>query len=321
MRQTANNRRVTEPTPRRSPRDVGPPPIPDARFPIRLVALDLDGTLIDDDGPLRERTRRAVAATIAMGVPVVLATGRMVTSARPFADGLGLRTPIIGYQGGLVREPPLPGRSTGRLLVHRALPAEAARAAIVWCVENGFRPHINHLERFIVAADDPNAEDYSKFLGARAEIVPDLARWVRHPVTKVIAVGEAGRPEAFLDAARATLGDRVEVTVSHPQFIEFLAPGTSKGRAVRWFARRSGVAMEHVMAVGDQHNDTSMLAAVGHGVAMAGAPADVIAAARYVAPPVADEGAAQILEALVLAGADAPRNAERFRIAGERPTR
>lgn len=321
MRRTDNSRRVTDRTLRRRPWDVGPPPVPEARFPIRLVALDLDGTLIEDDGPLRERTRRAVAATVAMGVPVVIATGRMVTSALPFAVGLGLRTPIIGYQGGLIREPPLSGRSTGRLLVHRALPAEAARAAIAWCIENGFRPHINHLERFIVAVDDPNAEDYSKFLGARAEVVPDLERWVCHPVTKVIAVGEAGRPEALLDAARAALGGRVEVTVSHPQFIEFLAPGTSKGRAVRWYARRSGVAMEHVMTVGDQHNDTSMLGAVGHGVAMAGAPADVIAAARYVAPPVAEEGAAQVLEALVLAGADAPRNAGRFRIAGERLAR
>jgi hydroxymethylpyrimidine pyrophosphatase-like HAD family hydrolase len=64
-----------------------------------------------------------------------------------------------------------------------------------------------------------------------------------------------------------------------------------------------------------------MLAAVGHGVAMAGAPADVIAAARYVAPPVAEEGAAQILEALVLADGDAPRNAARFRIGAERPVR
>ena len=291
------------------------------RFPIRLVALDLDGTLIEDDGPLRERTRRAVAATRAMGIPVIIATGRMVTSVRPFAEALGLESPIIGYQGGLIRELPAPGRSLGRLLVHTPLPADAARAAIAWCTANGFRPHINHLERFIVAVDDPNVEDYSKFLGARAEIVPDVGRWVRHPVTKVIAVGESGRPEAMLDAARAALGGRVEVTVSHPKFLEFLAPGVSKGRAVRWFARRAGVAPEHVMAIGDQHNDSSMLAAVGHGVAMAGAPADVLAAARYVAPPVSEEGAAQVIEELVLAGVNAARNAERFLLGAQRPTR
>ncbi|HEX7471666.1 MAG TPA: Cof-type HAD-IIB family hydrolase [Candidatus Limnocylindrales bacterium] len=291
---------------------------PDARFPIRLVALDLDGTLIEDDGPIRERTRRAVAATVALGVPVIIATGRMPTSVRPFVEALGLRTPIIGYQGGLVREVPAEGRRLGRMLFHRAMAADVARAAIEWCDANGFRPHINHLERFIVGIDDPNVEDYSKFLGARAEIVPDVARWVRHPVTKVIAVAEAGRPEAFLEGVRELFAGRAEVTVSHPQFIEFLAPGVSKGRAVRWFARRSGVAMDQVLAIGDQHNDTSMLAVAGHGVAMPSAPEDVRAAARYVAPPVEDEGAAQMLEELVLAGVDAPRNAERFLIAGER---
>jgi hypothetical protein len=287
---------------------------PEARFPIRLVALDLDGTLIDNDGPIRERTRRAVADTVALGVPVVIATGRMATSARPFVEALGLETPIIGYQGGLVREMPAVGRRLGRLLFHRPLAADAARAAIEWCEANGLRPHVNHLERFIVAADDPNVEDYSRFLGARAEIVPDMAGWVRHPVTKVIAVGETGRPEALLDGVRALFAGRAEVTVSHPQFIEFLAPGVSKGRAVRWFARRSGVGLEQVLAIGDQHNDTSMLAIVGHGVAMGGAPDDVRAASRYMAPSVAEEGAAQILENLVLAGAAAPRNAERFRI-------
>jgi hypothetical protein len=290
------------------------PTRPEARFPIRLVALDLDGTLIEDDGPIRERTRNAVAAVGALGVPVVIATGRMASSVRPFVDTLGLQTPIISYQGGLVRDAAPPGR-LGRLLFHRPLATDAARAAIEWCTANGFRPHVNHLERFIVAADDPNVEDYSKFLGARAEVVPDMAHWIRHPVTKVIAVGESGRPEELLEDARARFAGRADVTVSHPQFIEFVAPGVSKGRAVRWYARRSGVPLEQVLAIGDQHNDTSMLAVVGHGVAMAGAPDHVRAVSRYAAPGVEEEGAAQMLEALVLAGPDAPRNAERYRIA------
>jgi Cof subfamily protein (haloacid dehalogenase superfamily) len=291
------------------------PERPEARFPVRLVALDLDGTLIENDGPIRERTRAAVAAVVALGVPVVIATGRMATSVRPYVDALGLQTPIISYQGGLVRDAAPAGR-LGRLLFHRALAADAAREAIEWCTTNGFRPHVNHLERFIVAADDPNVEDYSKFLGARAEVVPDMAAWVRHPVTKVIAVGEWGRPEASLEGAQALFAGRADVTVSHPEFIEFVAPGVSKGRAVRWFAHRNRVPIEQVLAIGDQHNDTSMLSIVGHGVAMRGAPDDVRASSVYEAPGIEDEGAAQVLEALVLAGTDAPRNAERFRIVG-----
>jgi hypothetical protein len=94
---------------------------------------------------------------------------------------------------------------------------------------------------------------------------------------------------------------RADVTISHPRFMEIVAPGVSKGRAVRWLARRHGIPLEQVMAIGDQRNDLEMIAAVGHGVAMAGAPAEVIAAARYVAPPIEEEGAAQMIERLVLA--------------------
>ena len=94
---------------------------------------------------------------------------------------------------------------------------------------------------------------------------------------------------------------RADVTVSHPQFLEFVAPGVSKGRAVRWLARRLGVPLGAVLAIGDQWNDLEMLAEVGHGAAMPTAPAEVQAVARYVAPPLAEEGVARMIEALVLA--------------------
>lgn len=270
------------------------------RFPIRLLVLDLDGTLIGEDLLLGERTRRAIAAATLRGVSVSLATGRMASSAAPFAASLGLVGPLIAYQGALVREIPREGRRIGKLIFHRPLPAAAARAAIAWSFENGFEPHINHLERFVIPADDPRAEDYSAFLGAPAELVPDLAAWVRHPVSKVLAVSQDGGPLRLLDAARREFGGSAEVTVSHPEFIEFVAPGVSKGRALRWLARRLGVPLEQTMAIGDQFNDLEMIAAAGHGVAMPSAPPEVQAVARYVAPPVAEEGAAAMIERLVL---------------------
>ena len=88
---------------------------------------------------------------------------------------------------------------------------------------------------------------------------------------------------------------------AHPRFLEFVALGVSKGAAVRWMARRSGLALSRTLAIGDQLNDLEMLSAVGHGVAMPSAPAAVLAAARYVAPPLAEEGAAEMIERLALA--------------------
>jgi Cof subfamily protein (haloacid dehalogenase superfamily) len=290
--------------------------VTDPRFPIRFLALDLDGTLVEPDLVLRPKIRAAILDAVERGVRVVIATGRMSTSAQPFARELGLTDPIVGYQGALVRAMPGPGGGIGRMLYHRPLAAAVARETIRWTRERGFAPHINHLERFIMPAGDPRTDDYSTFLGARAEVVPDLERWVRHPVSKVLAVGDDGRPLEVLAAARAHFAGLAEVTVSHPQFLEFLAPGVSKGRAVRNLARRFGIPLEQTLAMGDQFNDFEMIAIAGHGVAMPSAPPAVQAAARYVAPPLEDEGAAEVIRALVLGGRESARNVGSLRPGG-----
>lgn len=102
-------------------------------------------------------------------------------------------------------------------------------------------------------------------------------------------------------------------------FLEFLAPGVNKGRAVRYLARRLGVELRDVLAIGDQRNDIEMLAEVGIGVAMADAPDEVRAVARLVAPPLGEEGAAQVLEELVLGAGRPSAGAARPRAGAERP--
>jgi hydroxymethylpyrimidine pyrophosphatase-like HAD family hydrolase len=184
--------------------------------------------------------------------------------------------------------------------VHTPLPAEAARLILSWTRAHGLDPHINHLERFILRADDPRADDYSAFMGARAELVPDLVEAIDHPVTKVLAVGEPPLPVEVAPFARAEFAGLADVTISHPRFLEFVAPGVSKGRAVRWLARRLRIPLSATLAIGDQWNDLEMLAEVGHGTAMPSAPAEVRAAARYVAPPLDKDGAARMIEDLVL---------------------
>lgn len=286
---------------------------PEPVFPIRLVALDIDGTLVGEDLILRDRTREAVRALVERRIGVSLVTGRMATSAMRFARELGIAGPLIAYQGALVREAPARDDRVGRLLRHRPLAAAAARDAIAWTRSIGLDPHLNHLERFVIRADDPRAEDYSSFLGGRAELVADLAGWVRRPVSKVIAVADADIDPMVLAAARHRFAGRAEVTISHPRFLEFLAPGVTKGAAVGWLARRAGVPLANVLAIGDQFNDLEMISLVGHGAAMPDAPEAVRAAGRYVAPPLAEQGAAQLIEELVLAGpAAAARASKRY---------
>jgi len=300
-----------------TPTTASPPARPKPGFPIELIALDLDGTLIGEDLVLGQRTLEAIAAARKRGIAVSIVTGRMTSSALPFARALGLVDPIVAYQGALVRALPPPSHDPrlGRILAHRPLAAAAARDVIGWAKSVGLEPHVNHLERFIIQADDPRAEDYSSWLGARADVVPDLRAWLSHPISKVISVAAADDPipESVLAEGRRRFAGRAAVTISHPRFLEFLAPGVSKLVGVRHLARRARVPLGRVLAIGDQFNDVEMIAGVGHGAAMRSAPAAVRVAARYIAPPVSEEGAAQLIEQLVLASPEtAARNAARL---------
>jgi Cof subfamily protein (haloacid dehalogenase superfamily) len=275
---------------------------PDPILPIELIALDIDGTLVGDELEIGPHTRAAVRAARRNGVVVSLVTGRMVSSALRFARELELDAPIVGYQGAIIRAMPAAGsKRLGRLFVHTPLRADVAREIVSWTRSVGLDPHLNHLERFIVRSDDPRADDYSAFMGSDADLAQDLLASIRHGVSKVMAAGEPPLPVDLLASARERFAGRADVTVSHPRFIEFVAPGVSKGRGVRWLARRHGIKLGAVLAVGDQWNDLEMLLEVGHGAAMPTAPVEVLDAARYIARPLAEEGVASLIESLVLA--------------------
>jgi Cof subfamily protein (haloacid dehalogenase superfamily) len=275
--------------------------MPEPALPIRLIALDIDGTLVGEDQVIGDRTAAAIAEATRRGIAVSLVTGRMATSALPFAQALGLTGPIVAQQGAMIRSmPEAESTRPGKLLFHRPLSPEATIDIVRWCFERELIPHFNHLEWMIVGADEERMEEYRRFVGDRLRIVPDIRARAASPVTKVVAIGEGDHSIDVLDEGRAYFAGRAEVTLSHPRFLEFLAPGVSKGLGVRWLARRLRVPLAQCMAVGDQYNDLEMISEVGHGVAMPSAPAAVQAAARYVAPPVAEEGAAQMIEKIAL---------------------
>lgn len=271
--------------------------------PIRLLVMDLDGTLLPRDQRLSPRTIEAVRGAVGRGIVVSIATGRMAMSLLPYARELGLREPLIALGGAAIHAPAGDGMDRpGRLLRHRPLAPGAAREAVRWCLANGLRPHLNNIGRMIMAEDDPNAEDYSWTYGGRPLVVPDLVTWITRPVSKVIAVGPPGLPAAIVADARRRFAGRAHATVSHPEFLEFFAPEVSKGGALRWLARRRGIPLVSAMAIGDQLNDLEMIEAAGFGVAMPHGPAELRSAARLVAPPLDEDGAAQVIEALLLGG-------------------
>ncbi|HET6314428.1 MAG TPA: Cof-type HAD-IIB family hydrolase [Chloroflexia bacterium] len=268
---------------------------------VKLLALDLDGTLFTDDLVISVRTREAIRATQARGVLVTLATGRMFTSARKIAGDLGIDAPLICYQGALVQH-----SGTGEVLYHKTVPLALTHEIITATASRGLHLNVYLDDRLYVAHMTEGALFYSQInYGLELNQVGDLHSWLdaqggREP-TKLVIVTPQEQTDAVLAEFTAEYGERLQVTKSHPRFTEFTNIECSKGRALAFLAAQVGVGREEVMAIGDGHNDLDMLAWAGYGLAMPTAPQAVLDVAHSICLPLHADGAAEAIERLILA--------------------
>ncbi len=267
---------------------------------IRLVAIDLDGTLFGEDLTISPANRAAIAAVQARGVRVTLATGRMFRSTRPYAQELGLTTALICYQGALIRDP-----TSGATLFHRPLTQALAVQVIDLLQAAGRHPNVYLNDNLYVAALNPGTEFYARLNGGiPVNPVGDLATFLHaaggDPTKLSVVLPSEADADATVAALRSQLGDQIYATKSYPIFAEALNPTCNKGVALAALAAHYGIAQDETMAVGDGSNDLPLLQWAGTGVAMGQAPPDVRAGARYVTGSLAEDGLAAALERFVL---------------------
>ena len=264
---------------------------------VRLVALDLDGTLVGEDLLLHPRVREAVTRTRERGIAVVIVTGRMFAAARPFAQQLGISGPIVCYQGAAIFDV----QSTAQLTCTPVRP-DVTRDVLAWARRTGV--HAQCYQDDVLYVDEINrfSRRYTELARVEAVLVTSLEdRFAQQPTVKIVLVDDPERSAAHLEALRPLLAHRAYLTRSHVDFVEILDPTVNKGAALRWIAARSGVPMESTLAVGDAWNDTPMLEAAGFAVAMGSAPAELRAQADAVVADAAGAGVAEALERFVLA--------------------
>ncbi len=263
---------------------------------IRLVALDLDGTLMGADLAISRRVRAAIAAAVQRGVRVTLATGRMFSATAPFARDLHLDAPLICYQGGWIQ-----GLVTE--VLHRiTLPDDLAGQAIALGRERGWHTILYADGRLFVDGLRYPVDYYEKFLGPDPIEAPDLTRVL--DTCRPDKVLYVAAPEEIPDIAgslNAHFGTSADIVQSHRNFIEVVPKGVNKGQALAWLAAREGVSPDAVLAIGDQQNDVAMLTWAGNGVAMGNAVDEVKDVADWVAPTLEADGAAVALERFILA--------------------
>jgi len=279
--------------------------------PFRLVALDLDGTLLNDGGGISPEDGTALLRFASAGGLVVLASGRMTANIRPFFEQLGLDGPTIAYNGARSREPQ---SANGKIILETCLPARYADELIDYTRRERF--HLNYyLDEVLYARDDPElrrfADLYSRQTGAVFHFVPDLERFRGREPTKLIIVTDPtvpGQPDPrhrdeLYQVWQARWGSEVTVMQTNPEYLEFYHRATSKGAALAAVAAHYRVERSLTLAFGDGRNDLAMLEWAGCGVAVANAHSDVKAAADWVSPLSNNESAvAHALERLAARG-------------------
>jgi Cof subfamily protein (haloacid dehalogenase superfamily) len=277
--------------------------------PFDLVILDLDGTILDlyRAEKISPAVHAAVAAVQQAGIPVTIGTGRTLDYIRTHFAFLGLNAPAVTTQGAVIGD-----LATGRVLAETTIPLQQARQLARWVDES------NHVVVFYFTDEQGGSRLYQNRLGAnqfeidfhdhvfgaprtlQSSFAALLAGHRPHPPVKFICDNELTQAPDLAPILRQHFGDSLYITRTHPRLVEGTAPGVDKGSGVRHLCELLGIDPQRVLAIGDNDNDIPMLKAVGYGVAMGNGSPGAKAVARWIAPPIEEDGAAVVLRRLVL---------------------
>ncbi len=259
----------------------------------KLVATDLDGTLVGRDLRISPRARRAVQRVHDAGVHFVMATGRMFRSTLPYARDCDVVTPLITYQGALIRDP-----RTMEDLWHRTIAPELTSEALEALAEAGLHVNLYVNDELLVEKITPQSELYSRISQVQPRVVASFHDPQLSSPTKLVAIGDPEQIDRWVPLLKERFGNRLYVTKSIAPFLEIANAEINKSVALAHLAERLGVKREDVIAFGDGMNDLDMLEWAGCGVAMGNASEALKAVADRVAAPIHEDGVARILEEL-----------------------
>lgn len=262
---------------------------------IKLIGVDLDGTLVVDATHVSERNIRAIRAATEQGVTVAIATGRPHASAESFVTRLGLEgIPIISFNGAMIRRP-----AAAESMLEVPVPADLAQEVVRYCIDRRFHMHYYLGERMYVTRNSHWALLYESRTSLPPIPAGDMRRFDGEAPVKILICVPPETATDVLAEAQQAFGDRLLVTRSMPEYIEFLSPDAGKGKALLWLADHLGIPAEKTMGMGDMLNDLQLVEMAAFGVAMPHAQDAVKQAASYVAES-GDEGVGEAIEKFVL---------------------
>lgn len=266
--------------------------------PIELIVVDLDGTLLNSDHQMTERTEKALKAAMEQDVQIVIATGKTRISGTDIITRLGLTTPGIYLQGISIYKP------DGTITHEKTLDPALARRVITFAEDRGFLVGAYSGTRILVRELQPGSEQLASLyhepmpeaVGALQNILDEM------PVNKLIIIkpDDARRITALRWQLSMQLDGQGRLVQALPDMLEVLPPGASKGAALKVILKELNIPADRVMAIGDGENDIELLQAAGLAVAVGNAVPALKEVADEVVGSNDEDGVAEAVERFVL---------------------
>ena len=258
---------------------------------IKLIATDMDDTLLDASSSLTPRTLSALQQAMSAGVMLSLSSGRMPESMLPFAERIGVNAPRILFNGALIYD-----HRTDQILYSNAIDAETALAVAKMIEAEGVYLQIYPGKGYYCHRRCEHTERYEASIRVPCtELGMPVSEWMTGSMVKMLAIATPEIIDALQAKLRTAFPRGVNFMKSKAHYLEIVAEGVDKGSAIRVLAEKLGLSTDEVLAFGDGQNDAAMLEAAGFGVAMENAVAECKAAAKLIAPRNTEDGVAQVI--------------------------
>lgn len=273
----------------------------------KLLAIDMDDTLLGDDLKISERTQERIRLARDMGVRVIISTGRMFRSIVPFIKELELDGPSLVYNGAMVNK-----LNDEKPLLHYPIPSQYAVQISNIVEEAGFQLNAYVDDKLYVRKRTPEVLDYMDRTGVDSTEVGPIGDFlagnsavnakVRNPTKLLVIHTDIPEINEMKEKLKDEFGDELSITGSKPYFIEITAKDISKGNTLAELAEMFDIDREEVIAIGDGMNDYEMIQWAGLGVAVENAHPDLKEEADYVTASCNDDGVAQVIDKFILKG-------------------
>lgn len=261
----------------------------------KLIAIDIDDTLINDDKEVTPAVQKALEQAVAKDVVVTLATGRAYASAQAIARQTGLNVPIITYQGALVKN-----LLDEQVLYERYVPVDAAKKLLQYCLEHNLHLQTYIDDKLYTREENEKIIAYTTLNKTRFYVEPDFEKLIVQPTPKLLIIDEPDYLDQIAPVLRELLGDGVHITKSKPNFLEIMHKEGTKGEALEFLASHFGCDLSETIAIGDSWNDHEMLEAAGLGVAMGNAIPALKEIADYVTLSNNEDGVKHVIDKFIL---------------------